>query len=34
MIPAEPFGFPRVVWIGSALYIMVFVLLFSGYVLG
>jgi len=34
MIPAEPFGFPRVVWIGSALYVVVFLLLFSGYVLG
>ena len=34
MIPAEPFGFPRVAWIGCALYVVVFLLLFSGYVLG
>jgi len=34
MIPAEPFGFPRIAWIGCALYVVVFLLLFSGYVLG
>jgi uncharacterized protein len=34
LIPAEPFGFPRVAWIGCALYVVVFLLLFSGYVLG
>jgi carbon monoxide dehydrogenase subunit G len=34
MIPAEPFGFPRVAFIGAALYAIVFILLFSGYVLG
>ena len=34
LIPAEPFGFPRVAWIGCALYAVVFILLFSGYVLG
>lgn len=33
-IPAQPFGFPRVVWIGCLLYVVVFVLLFSGYLLG
>jgi uncharacterized protein len=34
LIPAEPFGLPWVAWIGCALYVVVFILLFSGYVLG
>ena len=34
LIPAEPFGLPRIAIIGCALYVVVLFLLFSGYVLG
>ncbi len=34
LVPAEPFGFPRVAWIGCILYFFIFIMLFSGYVLG
>ena len=34
LIPKEPFGFPRIASIGIALWLVIFVLLFKGYVLG
>ena len=34
MIPAEPFGYPRVAFIGGALWLAVFVLVFKSYVFG
>ncbi len=34
MIPAQPFGYPRIASIGIVLFILVFLLLFSSYVLG
>lgn len=33
MIPREPFGFPRVAWVGGALFALIFILIFSSYVL-
>ena len=33
-IPEKPLGFPRVFWIGTAIYIPIFVLIFKGYVFG
>jgi carbon monoxide dehydrogenase subunit G len=33
MIPDEPFGLPRVAWIGVAIFLVIFVLIFSSYVL-
>ena len=33
MIPKEPYGYPLVFWIGSALFLVIFVLLFKGYVI-
>lgn len=34
LIPAEPFGFPRIAWVGGILFLLIFILLFSGYVFG
>ncbi len=34
LIPKEPFGFPRIAAIGTVLWIMIFILVFKGYVLG
>ena len=34
MIPAEPFGYPRVAFIGGALWLAIFVLVFKSYVFG
>ncbi len=31
MIPAEPFGFPRIAWFGIAIFIIIIFLIFSGY---
>ena len=31
MIPAKPFGYPLVFWIGSAVFLAIFVLIFSSY---
>ncbi len=31
MIPLQPFGLPRVAWIGGALFIIIFILIFKGY---
>ena len=32
MIPREPYGFPRVFWIGSLIFLFIFFLLFKGYI--
>ena len=32
MIPREPYGYPLVFWIGSALFVLIFLLIFSAYV--
>ncbi len=34
LIPKEPFGFPRIAAVGAVLWIMIFILVFKGYVLG
>ncbi len=34
MIPKEPFGYPRVAVIGTLIWLVIFVLIFKGYVLG
>lgn len=34
MIPAEPFGFPLVFWIGSALYLVILLMMFGPLLLG
>ena len=34
MLPAQPFGYPRVAFIGGVLFVLVFFLLFSNYLLG
>jgi carbon monoxide dehydrogenase subunit G len=31
-IPAEPFGYPRVAWIGGFLFVLIFLLIFSAYI--
>lgn len=31
LIPAEPMGFPRVVWVGGAIFLAIFILIFSAY---
>lgn len=31
MIPLQPFGLPRVAWIGGALFVIIFILIFKGY---
>lgn len=31
-VPAEPFGYPRVAWIGGFLFLLIFLLIFSAYV--
>ncbi len=32
MIPKEPFGYPLVFWIGSAIFLVIFVMIFGSYV--
>lgn len=34
LIPKEPFGFPRIAFIGAALYLIIFVMIFKSYVFG
>jgi carbon monoxide dehydrogenase subunit G len=34
MIPKEPFGFPRIAFVGGALYLIIFVMIFKSYVFG
>ena len=34
LIPAEPFGYPLVFWIGSVAYLGVLILIFSGSLFG
>ena len=34
MIPKEPFGFPRIAFVGAALYLIIFVMIFKSYVFG
>ncbi len=31
LIPAEPMGFPRIVWVCGALFLLIFILIFSAY---
>ncbi len=32
LIPKQPFGYPLVFWIGSAVYLVIFVMIFGSYV--
>ncbi len=32
MIPKEPYGYPRIFWIGSAVFLVIFVMIFGSYV--
>lgn len=34
MIPKEPFGFPRIAFVGAALFFVIFIMIFKGYVFG
>ena len=34
LIPKEPFGFPRIAFVGAALYLIIFVMIFKSYVFG
>ncbi len=34
MLPKEPFGFPRIAFVGAALYLIIFVMIFKSYVFG
>jgi len=34
MIPEQPFGFPRIAFVGAALYLIIFVMIFKSYVFG
>ena len=34
LIPKEPFGFPRIAFVGGALYLIIFVMIFKSYVFG
>ena len=34
LIPQEPFGFPRIAFVGTALYLVILIMLFKGYVFG
>jgi len=34
MIPKQPFGFPRIAFVGAALYLIIFVMIFKSYVFG
>ncbi len=34
MIPAEPFGFPRIAFVGAVLYLIIFIMIFKSYVFG
>ena len=32
MIPKEPYGYPRIFWVGSAVFLVIFVMIFGSYV--
>lgn len=34
LIPKEPFGFPRIAFVGAALYLVIFIMIFKSYVFG
>ena len=34
LIPKEPFGFPRIAFVGAALYLIIFIMIFKSYVFG
>jgi len=34
MLPKEPFGFPRIAFVGGALYLIIFIMIFKSYVFG
>jgi carbon monoxide dehydrogenase subunit G len=34
MIPEQPFGFPRIAFVGAALYLIIFIMIFKSYVFG
>ena len=33
LIPKEPYGIPLIAWIGGAVFAVIFIMLFSGYVI-